>query len=950
MPSFGFGYRFSRRRSFQAGNSVGGSEVLYGPNYGPLGPRKFLVSVWNQSPTGYCYETDSTQNLYAKWKSRGVNCLKHQHPDFSVRGEAGAVLAACQAEELMLLASPRWQTGLFGENAGALDYRDLAINNPYWRTNWIAYAFADEPDLYTLPQDDHAAFFTGHALSGVRKPGVVNFTWRIGSPSSPEGTESTNWRSFFQLDTVNEITHDTYTWHLSSSDVPVGSEDNRNGGYHLSTWNGYGPFNTVNNGTGLETPSKTMRGRRFTTSLVGMCVHLSRNGPMTRGRSDDNGVTVFPPHRFNNPPGVNGNIVLPEPLEYDPGDKSTGHYVAPGRVDFVSGSFQRGGLHSPARFLRDDIWSGIVHGSSHLLIFPQAPSGGPMVVTGYVDAATQRFIVTSTAPHGRNNINGAMGIARADNGAFVGWIRRDSFQVSGTANGAGTYALDNAKIATVTTGSAATPAQFRLQSGEGFSADGTNAANAAELTAATANIARMQAHPTGGNLLIDTAQGGRRPFTVLRCPDIDASPGLFKVDMTRAPQQTGYTAGGAPILDSANEGPMWPFGWPMGFEGFHVTGADGAVYIYVKSLSNGDAPTWFPGYAALGMPARAFGPFELAGFRRVGTSTAVEMTGTSGVIKAAQDDGAATWLYIETAEIAQNEGNSGTTAYNITVRRGGNLSGTNSVTATASGTGPNPANAADFVGGVFPSQVLSFAPNETTKVFVVSVTGDAAAEQNETFTVTLTAPSAGTVLVASGKNALACTITNDDAAVIGAFVWLGFSLTNATLPAASPPGATFLNVSETAPVTRSGITMRSRTAGITAADNFWFASTPGWSIANSFQGPDFVLPAGNWEAAFIATSASFGSGINGTVTMVDNPNGAANVRQARVLNSSGAASQALLMDTDGTAYTTATTAVADAINNLTYVPVTITSIGGGNGMLQVYANGFVIVAVALRQV
>ncbi len=949
MPGFGFGYRFSRRQNFEADRTPSGGNVLYGPNYKLKGPTKFLVSVWNQSPTGYCYETNNlTENLYAKWKARGVNTLKHQHPDFAIGGQGDAVLAACQANDLMLLSSPRWNPD-WGDRPTALDYRSLAMTDPYWRTNWIAYAFLDEPDLYAFSQAQHVTFFNGNALGGVRKPGVVNFTWRISSPQTPEGTESTNWRSFFQEPLVNEITHDTYSWHLEGSDANDGAGERTAGGYHLTPWNGYGPYeNSLD--PSLEAVARATVGRRFTASRVGLNVHISRAGPVTRGRSEDGGVTILPPHGFNTPPGIRGTIVLPTPLDYAPGDKAVGHYVATGRVDFISPTFLRGGRHAPARYLRDDVWSGIVHGSSHVLIFPQAPSGGSMVVTGYVDAATHQLVVTipNTRTAGASpNIGGAMAVTRVDNGATVGWIRRDNPQISGTPYAEGTYALDNAKVATVTTGSAGSPVQFRLWSAEGFSGDGTDAPNAAELTTATANIARMQAHPTGGNLLMDTAQGGRRSFTALRCPEIDGNPRLYKQDMTLAPMVAGYTGGGTPITDDSGGNPQWLFRWPIGFEGFHVLGDDGALYIYVKSLSNGDRPTWFPGFAALGLPARVFGPFELVGFRRVGSGSAVEMTSTSGVLKAGVDDGAATWFWIETASISQNEGNSGTTAYAFTIRRGGDTSGTNTVTATVSGTGPNPANAADFQGGSFPTQVLSFAAGETSKVFTANVNGDTSAEVDETFLVTLSSPSGGAQIVGSNKGTLTNTIVNDDAPVASAFVWLGASLTGAPALSGSPSSAVHLNVTETSNVTRAGITMRSRSGGATAYDNGLFANVPAFLTDNAFNGALFVLPAGNWEFGFIAASASWGGGISGTVRIVDDPSGAANVRQSAALSGSGA----LLMDSDGTNFTGGT-AIADAVNNLTYLPVTVTDIGGGNGLVQIHGTSGAVqlAAVSLRQV
>jgi hypothetical protein len=80
--------------------------------------------------------------------------------------------------------------------------------------------------------------------------------------------------------------------------------------------------------------------------------------------------------------------------------------------------------------------------------------------------------------------------------------------------------------------------------------------------------------------------------------------------------------------------------------------------------------------------------------------------------------------------------------------------------------------------------------------------------------------------------------------------------------------------------------------------------------------------------------------------VVDDPSGAATVRQSLPFNLTGLV---CLMDTDGTSYTSAGTAVADAVNNLTYAPVTVSDLGGGNGLIQVYANDVVISAIALRQ-
>jgi hypothetical protein len=274
-------------------------------------------------------------------------------------------------------------------------------------------------------------------------------------------------------------------------------------------------------------------------------------------------------------------------------------------------------------------------------------------------------------------------------------------------------------------------------------------------------------------------------------------------------------------------------------------------------------------------------------------------------------------------------------------------SGTNAVTATVSGTGVAPVNATDFVGGTFPTQTLTFTAGETSKTFAVQVQGDTTSEMDETGVVTLSSPTNGAVLAASQRDRTVFTIRNDDAALVGAFVWLTNTITAPALTGA-PPSATYLKVSETADVTRSGITMKSRGSGNTAYDNTLFAGTPGFLHNNSFNGVDFTLAAGNWEVALIAGAFPFGGGISGSVRLVDDPNGAANVRQTVTYATSGAH----LAASDGTTtFTDSATAVFDAVNNLVWLPATVSNLGSGTGLLRLQGNtGEVnIVAIALRQ-
>jgi Ca2+-binding RTX toxin-like protein len=108
-----------------------------------------------------------------------------------------------------------------------------------------------------------------------------------------------------------------------------------------------------------------------------------------------------------------------------------------------------------------------------------------------------------------------------------------------------------------------------------------------------------------------------------------------------------------------------------------------------------------------------------------------------------------------------NEGNSGSTPVNFIVTRSGDTaiaaSANWAVTALGSTT------AADFVGGVLPTGTVSFAAGETSKTVTVNVAGDTVLEPDESFSFTLSAPSAGATL---GISSATGTITNDDASVI----------------------------------------------------------------------------------------------------------------------------------------------------------------------------------------
>ncbi|MEK7687944.1 MAG: Calx-beta domain-containing protein, partial [Pseudomonadota bacterium] len=132
----------------------------------------------------------------------------------------------------------------------------------------------------------------------------------------------------------------------------------------------------------------------------------------------------------------------------------------------------------------------------------------------------------------------------------------------------------------------------------------------------------------------------------------------------------------------------------------------------------------------------------------IGTASA------EGVIR--NDDAS---LSIAATSADKAEGQSETTAFTFTVTRTGDLSSTAS--ASWAVTGPA-VNGADFAGGVLPSGQVNFAAGESSQIITIDVDGDTTVESNEAFSVTLSDPSAGAILVTASANGV---IRNDDASL-----------------------------------------------------------------------------------------------------------------------------------------------------------------------------------------
>ena len=109
--------------------------------------------------------------------------------------------------------------------------------------------------------------------------------------------------------------------------------------------------------------------------------------------------------------------------------------------------------------------------------------------------------------------------------------------------------------------------------------------------------------------------------------------------------------------------------------------------------------------------------------------------------------------------VSQAEGDLGTTAYTFTATLSAAATSTQTVTWSVAGFGARSADDLDFNGAT--GGTLSFAAGETQRTFSVSVLGDVQVEDDESFAVTLSAPSSGLAL---GNSTLGATIVSDDLA------------------------------------------------------------------------------------------------------------------------------------------------------------------------------------------
>lgn len=187
------------------------------------------------------------------------------------------------------------------------------------------------------------------------------------------------------------------------------------------------------------------------------------------------------------------------------------------------------------------------------------------------------------------------------------------------------------------------------------------------------------------------------------------------------------------------------------------------------------------------------------------------------------------YLSISAANADQAEGDSASKSFTFTLTRSGDTSSATEVSWAVSGSGSSAADASDFIGSVLPGGVVAFAAGETSKTISVEVSGDTDSESDESFTVTLSNPTAGTLIATSTADG---TIRNDDAAPTPP----GITVTPITGLTTSEIGgtATFSIVLDSAPTSVVTISLESSDLSEGVVDQTTLTFTPeNWSTSQS---------------------------------------------------------------------------------------------------------------------
>jgi len=235
-------------------------------------------------------------------------------------------------------------------------------------------------------------------------------------------------------------------------------------------------------------------------------------------------------------------------------------------------------------------------------------------------------------------------------------------------------------------------------------------------------------------------------------------------------------------------------------------------------------------------------------------ATITKGTGTGTIVN---DDAPPTFSI---DDVAQNEGNSGTTAFTFTVTKTGATSQTATVQfATADGTAVGNSSCAAAATGspdyLSTSGTLSFGPTEPTKTITVSVCGDATFELTELFTVTLSNANNATITKGTGTG----TIVNDDAMPT-------LSIDDVTRAEGNSGTTAF-----TFTVTKTGATSQTATVTFATADGTTNPAIGGANCIGSATGsPDYISQGGTLTFAPGETSKTITVAVCGDTIFENN--------------------------------------------------------------------------------
>ncbi len=244
------------------------------------------------------------------------------------------------------------------------------------------------------------------------------------------------------------------------------------------------------------------------------------------------------------------------------------------------------------------------------------------------------------------------------------------------------------------------------------------------------------------------------------------TPGTFVFSVRNGVPTVGITAGDAAIDEGEGGDPTY-LSIPVFLTEaststvtVHYTTANGSALAGQDYVAQSGILTFAPGVIQQNILVAIAGDAVVEGSETFTVTLSEPSEGASILDGSAAgtivDDDASLSIAAASADAA--EGNAGTTALTFTVTRTGDTDRP----ATANWTVSGPAvNGADFAGGTLPSGTVTLGIGETSKTITLHVAGDTQFEGDESFSVTLSAPGAGTSLGTASATGI---IRNDDSA------------------------------------------------------------------------------------------------------------------------------------------------------------------------------------------